>query len=104
MAVYVDSMRANYGHMKMCHMLADSTVELLGMAKAIGVNHKWIQKPGTTHEHFDICLNKRKMAVAHGAIEISLREVGRILKNRRSFDGNKKTSNNKSNRETITGG
>lgn len=83
MAVYVDDMRANYGRMVMCHMLADSTDELLDMAARIGVSARWIQDRGTAHEHFDICLSKRRKAVALGAREISRREVGALIAARR---------------------
>lgn len=82
MAVYVDNMKAVYGRMKMCHMIADSTDELLAMADAIGVARKWIQKANTHHEHFDICLNKRAEAVKAGAIEISMTDLGRMLRKR----------------------
>ena len=75
MTVYVDDMRARYGRMVMCHMIADSTDELMAMADRIGVARKWIQKPGTRHEHFDICLGAKAKAVAAGAIEITQREL-----------------------------
>jgi hypothetical protein len=83
MAVYVDDMRATFGRMKMCHMIADSSEELLAMADRIGVARRWLQKAGTHHEHFDIALSKRALAVAAGAIEIDRMELGRMLRARR---------------------
>lgn len=83
MAVYVDDMRASFGRMKMCHMIADSTDELLSMADRIGVDRKWLQDAGTHREHFDIALSKRRLAVAAGAKEITMMELGRILRARR---------------------
>jgi len=83
MPVYVDDMRASYGRMKMCHMIADSTAELLAMVDLIGVNPKWIQHAGTHHEHFDIALSKRALAVQAGAVEITRRELGAKLRERR---------------------
>lgn len=77
MAVYVDNFYVTgitYRNMKMCHMIADTTDELLLMVDAIGVNRKWIQCPGTCNEHFDICFSKRQKAVKLGAIEIGFRE------------------------------
>ena len=53
----------------MCHMMADTTAELLDMANRIGVQAKWIQEAGTYREHFDICKNKRVTALKLGAIE-----------------------------------
>lgn len=84
MSVYVDNMRAAYGRMKMCHMVADSTDELLAMADKIGVARKWLQKAGTAHEHFDIALSKRDLAVKAGAKEVSMMDLGRIIRARRS--------------------
>ena len=75
MSVYVDDMRAPYKAMVMCHMIADTPRELMEMADRIGVKRKWIQHAGTTKEHFDICWTKRKLAVAAGAIEITMREL-----------------------------
>lgn len=84
MAVYVDDMKAKFGRMIMCHMIADTTEELLTMADTIGVARKWIQYPGTPREHFDIALSKRKLAVQHGAEEITWRELGEKVRARRA--------------------
>jgi len=79
--VYVDDMRAGFGRMIMCHMVADTRVELLEMADRIGVDRKWIRKAGTPKEHFDICLSKRAVAIRLGAVGITQRELAlRICK------------------------
>lgn len=67
MSVYVDDAQNEFGRMKMCHMLADTTDELLAMADRLGVARKWIQFPGTYREHFDIAMSKRRLALQHGA-------------------------------------
>ena len=59
MPLYVDSMKAKFGRMVMCHMIADTTDELNLMADAIGIARKWIQYPGTPKEHYDIAMTKR---------------------------------------------
>lgn len=84
MAVYVDDMRAPYGRMFMCHMVADTDEELHAMAALIGVARRWHQKAGTPQSHYDICLSKRAKAVAAGAIEITMRETGRIIRLKRA--------------------
>ncbi|MFC4668180.1 DUF4031 domain-containing protein [Seohaeicola nanhaiensis] len=80
MTVYVDNMQAPFGRMKMCHMVADTTAELLEMADRIGVASRWIQKAGTAHEHFDIAMSKRRLAVAAGAVEIDRRQLAQLLR------------------------
>lgn len=82
MSVYVDDMYAAFGRMKMCHMVADTSDELLAMAERIGVDPKWIQQRGTAQEHFDVCTSKRILAVKAGAIEITWRDCGRFTYNR----------------------
>jgi hypothetical protein len=77
MPVYVDDMRAGYGRMKMCHMLADSVAELLDMADKIGVDRKWFQ--ALSHPHFDVCLAKRQLAVRHGAIEVDRKGIVTVM-------------------------
>lgn len=80
MTVYVDNMRARFGRMIMCHMVADSEEELLAMADRIGVQRRWHQYPGTPRSHFDICRSKRDLAVQNGAREVGLLDIGRILR------------------------
>ncbi len=77
--VYIDDFNASFSGMIMCHMIADTAEELLQMVDKIGVKRKWIQDAGTYNEHFDICLSKKKLAIKHGAIEISMMQLGRIL-------------------------
>lgn len=84
MAVYVDDMRAPYGRMVMCHMLADTDVELHAMADRIGVARRWHQKADTPHSHYDICLKKRAQAVAAGAIEIGRQELAALIQRKRA--------------------
>lgn len=83
MSVYVDTMKAPFGRMIMCHMIADSTEELIAMAKRIGVAPKWIQQRGQYGEHFDVCLSAKKKAIARGAKEITWRELGMMLQARK---------------------
>lgn len=82
MAVYVDAAVHPYGRMLMCHMFADTTLELLQMADKIGVQRKWLQHAGTYREHFDIAKGKRALAVKAGAKEITRKEVGELLDKR----------------------
>lgn len=85
--VYVDDMSANFGRMKMCHMIADTTEELVAMADKIGVARRWLQKPGSHQEHFDICKSKRVLAIQNGAQAITLRELAMKCYNRRNNVG-----------------
>lgn len=83
MSVYVDDMKAPHGRLVMCHMIADTRAELMGMVARIGVDPKWVQKTGTYQEHFDIALSKRRAAVAAGAIEVSRHDLVRRCMARR---------------------
>lgn len=72
MTVYVDDMKAKFGRMVMCHMLADTDDELHAMADRIGVQRcRWQSPEKTSGSHYDIALSKRAQAVAAGAIEIT---------------------------------
>jgi hypothetical protein len=65
-------------------MLADTQSELLTMARAIGVNERWLQYPGTPKEHFDIASSKRLLALRLGAVEVSRHFVARFLREKRA--------------------
>lgn len=74
MSVYVDDMRAQYGRMIMCHMVADTLDELHTMADKIGVSRRWFQD-NPNHPHYDIALSKRKLAIKFGAKELTSRQM-----------------------------
>lgn len=86
MTVYVDDMylhpMGEFRHMKMSHMIADTHPELVAMADKIGVARRWIQKPGTAGEHFDVAITKRALAIAAGAVEITLRQCSHMCARR----------------------
>ena len=87
MSVYVDDMKIPYGRMIMCHMIADTLPELHAMADSIGIRHKWFQnKPN--HPHYDICMEKRALAVRIGAVEITAVQGVEILRDKYGLDGN----------------
>ena len=81
--IIVDDMKAPVGRMVMCHMMADTTEELLAMAEKIGVDRKWLQAAGTKREHFDICLSKRSLAIQHGAQEVTREGVMDLMRRKR---------------------
>ncbi|WP_343502102.1 DUF4031 domain-containing protein [Alloyangia pacifica] len=88
MTVYVDDMyrtaMGRFRHMKMSHMIADSTDELLAMADQIGLKRNWLQKASTADEHFDIGMGLRAKAVAAGAFKITMRDLATKSRARRS--------------------
>lgn len=79
MAVYVDNFYVtgggNFGRMKMSHMMADTTKELMEMALKIGMKPEWIQHFGESTEHFDVSISRRKEAIKNGAIEVPMRKL-----------------------------
>jgi hypothetical protein len=75
MTVYVDDMYryplGQLGRMKMSHMIADNDNELHEMADKIGVARRWFQG-----DHYDIAMSKRELAISHGAVPITLKQLG----------------------------
>jgi hypothetical protein len=82
--VYVDYMAAPFvtrrNVMVMCHMIADTTEELLAMADRLGLRREWLQDAGTYREHFDLAKTKRALAVQHGAVEVTQRELAQRVR------------------------
>lgn len=72
--------------MRMSHMIADSRDELLDMADRLGVQHRWIQYPGTPKEHFDIPVRVRLEAIQLGAVEVSMKELVRIIRRKSALE------------------
>lgn len=93
MTVYVDDMylypvgeykRDPSGRIyKMSHMIADTREELIAMVKAIGVQTRYLQHKGGWNEHFDIAMTKRELAVAAGAVQITMRQCSAMCMRRR---------------------
>lgn len=86
MSVYVDDMRApaviGGTRSTWSHLIADSSVELADFATLLALKPTWIQFPGTFREHYDVTESVRRRAIERGAIPISMREVGRLLRKR----------------------
>lgn len=78
MAVYVDQERNRLGRMIMCHMFAETAAELHAMAAAIGMRRQWYQP--VSFPHYDVCLARRSLAIALGAIEVGRRQGYEIRK------------------------
>lgn len=102
MTVYVDKAQHKLGRMVMCHMLADSTDELLGMADTIGVNRKWFQPK--SHPHFDICKAYRAKAIDAGAIEVDRHQLADVMQRyRRKWFGDLEEREKLNNAATAAG-
>lgn len=95
MSVYIDSIK-NYPpeafkdkrvrniSTQWCHMIADTKIELIEMARQIGMKEKWVQD--TDPNHFDLTPTRRESAIKNGAISLNRKEF--ILK-LREIRGNK---------------
>jgi hypothetical protein len=87
---YVDTVRSYPGaglrFTEYCHLLADSREELHAMAQAVGMprrafqDHRW-------RWHYDLPAPLRERAVAAGAREVTMHEVGALLRRRRASLG-----------------
>lgn len=79
--VYVDKQKNMLERMKLCHMLADSLDELHEMAERIGLKREWFQPKSTPH--YDVNLERRKLALRFGAVEADRKKVVELIKTHR---------------------
>ena len=87
MTVYVDELRpygrsATWKHDSSCHMFCDGPFsELHEMAQAIGLKLAWFQchAPRPDMWHYDLTASKRRLAVQHGAVEITSRQYSAMI-------------------------
>ncbi|MBE9603457.1 DUF4031 domain-containing protein [Acetobacteraceae bacterium H6797] len=82
MTVYVDDMHRSalgaFKGMRMSHMIADDEAELHAMADAIGMPRRSYQG-----NHYDVPLERRAMAVALGAVQVSMKQMaGMVVRQR----------------------
>ena len=61
------------------HMQADTVEELHAMADRLGLRRSWFQsKPGRPwRDHYDLTSERRDLAIALGAIQITWREAAK---------------------------
>lgn len=90
MACYVDSLRdypdAGLRHTRYCHLLADTREELHAMADALGMPQRFFQDHPWRWHH-DLPEHLRDRAIALGAQEVTMHEVGALLKRRKAQMG-----------------
>jgi hypothetical protein len=86
-ACYVDTVRdypgAGLRHTRFCHLLADTREELHAMADQLGVPSRYFQDHPWRWHH-DLPEPLRARAIELGAREVTLHEVGALLKRRRA--------------------
>ena len=76
--IYIDNYEGWFKGKKYCHMIADSTEELVAFAKRLGLKEQWIQNRGKGNEHFDVVWSKRDTALLYGAKELTAYELATI--------------------------
>ena len=88
--VYLDDWRqpARLGPVddRWSHLVADTDEELHAFVARMGMRREWFQdKPGRPpHAHYDLPERARSEAVANGAVEVTWRDLGRMLRERRT--------------------
>jgi hypothetical protein len=88
--VYLDDWRqpARLGPVedRWSHLVADSDEELHAFASRLGMRREWVQqKESRPHQsHYDLPERSRQQALALGAVAVTWRQLGRMMRQRRS--------------------
>jgi hypothetical protein len=86
-ACYVDTLRsypdAGLRYTEFCHLLADTRDELHTLAEELGIPRRFFQDHPWRWHH-DIPTHIRERAVQLGALEVTMHEVGSLLRSRRA--------------------
>jgi hypothetical protein len=88
--VYLDDWRqpARLGPVddRWSHLVADSDEELHAFAARLGMKRAWFQhKEGRPHQgHYDVPERARQDALELGAVSVTWRQVGRMMRERRT--------------------
>ncbi len=87
MACYVDTVRSYPGkalrYTEFCHLLADTRAELHTMADGLGIPRRFFQDHAWRWHH-DLPEQLRARAIELGAVEVTMHEVGALLRARRA--------------------
>ena len=89
MTVYLDDWRqpAHLGPVddRWSHLVADTDDELHAFAARMGMRREWFQhREGRPHQaHYDVPERARRTALDLGAVEVTWRQVGRMIRERR---------------------
>ena len=88
-AVYVDDwrQRATVGHVegRWSHLLADTEAELHAFAGRLGLRRAWFQahRHHPARHHYDLTDPLRAAAIELGAVPLTWRQAGRMIRARR---------------------
>jgi hypothetical protein len=87
LATYVDTPRsypeAGLRFSEFCHLLADSRDELHALADQLGVPRRFFQDH-PWRWHYDLPAHRRPDAIELGAVEVTMHEVGALLRARKA--------------------
>ncbi len=84
--IIVDQLRDwGWHHGPSSHLIStlpgeEGSAELAAFVEKIGLKRKWVQKPGTPREHFDLNERAHKQALAAGAVEVDWRSLVRAIR------------------------